>query len=183
MIESAFTLREDAPAEPRPTGMHGVHFEGSTRDEWLTPPSLLAKLGTFDLDPCSPVNRPWNTAKRHFTIVENGLTRGWHGRVWLNPPYGKETSRWLGRMAMHGDGIALIFARTETEAWTRYVWGAADAVLFLNQRINFFNVDGTESTFNAGAPSALVAYGPGNLMVLAGSGIPGAFVDRFRNLE
>lgn len=173
----------DAEKEPRPTGMHGVHFEGMTRDEWLTPPSLLSKLGSFDLDPCSPVNRPWPTAARHFTVVDNGLTRGWTGRVWLNPPYGKETPRWLARMAHHGDGIALIFARTETDAWQRYVWSAADAILFLNQRINFFNVDGTESTFNAGAPSALVAYGPANAEWLLQSGVPGAFVNGFKVLE
>jgi hypothetical protein len=27
-------------------------------DEWLTPPEIMARLGEFDLDPCSPVNRP-----------------------------------------------------------------------------------------------------------------------------
>jgi hypothetical protein len=31
-------------------------------DEWLTPPGILKALGQFDLDPCAPVNRPWDTA-------------------------------------------------------------------------------------------------------------------------
>ena len=35
------------------------------------------------------------------------------------------------------DGIALIFARTETEGFVREVWGKADAVLFLHGRLNF----------------------------------------------
>lgn len=40
-----------------------------TTNEWLTPPSIIAALGEFDLDPCAPraAVRPWNTAYRHFT--------------------------------------------------------------------------------------------------------------------
>ena len=58
------------------------------KDEWLTPPDLLEKLGTFDLDPCSPIVRPWDTAKHHYTIHDDGLSQTWFGRVWCNPPYG-----------------------------------------------------------------------------------------------
>ena len=46
-----------------------VTFEGNSitgKNEWLTPPELLAKLGQFDLDPCAPVNRPWPTATHHY---------------------------------------------------------------------------------------------------------------------
>jgi hypothetical protein len=46
-------------------------FEGKTetgKDEWLTPPEIIKSLGEFDLDPCSPINRPWDTAKNHYTI-------------------------------------------------------------------------------------------------------------------
>ena len=41
-----------------------VTFEGNTstgKDEWLTPPEIIKSLGEFDLDPCSPINRPWAT--------------------------------------------------------------------------------------------------------------------------
>lgn len=31
------------------------------KDEWLTPPYIIDSLGVFDLDPCSPINRPWDT--------------------------------------------------------------------------------------------------------------------------
>lgn len=37
-------------------------------DEWLTPPKIIDKLGEFDLDPCSPIFRPWDTANKHYTI-------------------------------------------------------------------------------------------------------------------
>lgn len=29
------------------------------KDEWLTPPEIVQSLGSFDLDPCSPIARPW----------------------------------------------------------------------------------------------------------------------------
>jgi hypothetical protein len=41
-------------------------------DTWLTPPELIQSLGIFDLDPCSPINRPWDTAKKHYTVNDNG---------------------------------------------------------------------------------------------------------------
>ena len=95
-------------------GGHQRAYEGRT-DEWLTPPEILKAIGEFDLDPCSPINRPWNTAKKHYTVEDNGLIQEWIGRVFLNPPYGPETGKWLQKLAEHGNGIALIFARTETD--------------------------------------------------------------------
>ena len=93
----------------------------SVKDEWLTPPWLLEKLGPFDLDPCAPVARPWDTAKRHYTIEDNGLLLPWEGRVWLNPPYDKTIGDFITRLRLHGNGLALIYARTDTELWQREV--------------------------------------------------------------
>lgn len=39
-------------------GSHHSHKMG--KDEWLTPPQIIKALGGFDLDPCSPINRPWD---------------------------------------------------------------------------------------------------------------------------
>lgn len=136
------------------------------KDEWLTPPFLIKCLGPFDLDPCSPITRPWDTAARHMTIVEDGLKQPWEGRVWLNPPYGTQTGIWLHKMTKHGNGIALIFARTETRIFREHIWAAADAILFMASRLTFHNVDGSEAKNNSGAPSALVAYGERNAAAL-----------------
>ena len=145
-------------------------------DEWLTPHEIIKSLGEFDLDPCAPINRPWNTAKNHFTIQDDGLSKKWHGRVWLNPPYGNETPKWLSMIASHGDGIALIFARTETKMFFKYVWNMADAVLFIKGRLRFYNIDGTQSKYSGGAPSCLIAYGQNNIIALENSGISGITV-------
>lgn len=146
------------------------------KDEWLTPPEILTALGEFDLDPCAPVARPWDTAKHHYTVLDDGLKRDWQGRVWCNPPYGRETEKWLARLADHGDGIALIFARTETRMFFSQVWPKARGVLFIEGRLHFHHVDGTRAAANSGAPSVLVAYGDDNAACLQGCGIPGQFV-------
>jgi hypothetical protein len=157
-------------------GGHHAPHRGQT-DEWLTPPEILRALGPFDLDPCAPVNRPWDMAARHYTVEDDGLSQPWEGRVWLNPPYGPQTGEWLDRLADHGNGVALVFARTETEMFQRAVWGRADAVLFLAGRLYFHRPDGSRAAANAGGPSCLVAYGWPNLSTLRDCGLAGAFVD------
>lgn len=140
-------------------------------DEWLTPPEIMAPLGAFDLDPCAPINRPWATASIHYTINDNGLVQPWHGRVWCNPPFGREAVKWLRRMVEHRNGIALIPARTETAMFYETVWGAADAVLFIQGRPHFHYADGRRAPFNSGAPICLVAYGIQNVSALVNSGL------------
>ena len=53
-------------------GMGGHQSARMKNDEWLTPPAIIEKLGTFDLDPCSPIKRPWSTASNHFTVEDDG---------------------------------------------------------------------------------------------------------------
>ena len=136
------------------------------KEEWLTPPDLVRLLGPFDLDPCAPVRRPWDTAAKHYTVLDDGLLQPWHGRVWLNPPYGPETGKWLAKLARHGNGIALVCARTDTRAWHEHIFPKASALLFIKGRLAFFNVDGTQARFGSGSPSVLVAYGQRNCLIL-----------------
>jgi hypothetical protein len=157
----------------------------SGTDVWLTPPDLLAALGPFDLDPCAaPEPRPWPTAAEHYTADVDGLRQEWHGRVWVNPPY-SHVEKWLARLAEHGQGTALTFARTDTAAFGRQVWGKATALLFLRGRVNFYTLDGRRGRANAGAPSVLVAYGDDDADVLSDARdhgtIAGALVTGWRS--
>lgn len=155
-----------------------VTFEGNTstgKDEWLTPPGIIKALGEFDLDPCSPIDRPWDTAKHHFNINDNGLMRNWFGRVWCNPPYGKYTEHFLEKAAMHGNCIALTFARTETKMFFKCVWEKATAILFIKGRLKFYHVTGKQGD-SAGAPSVLIAYGEENAEILKNCSIKGRYV-------
>ena len=138
--------------------MGGHQSANALQEEWLTPPDILHSLGPFDLDPCAPINRPWDIAAKHYTKAENGLSQPWGGTVWLNPPYGPKTGQWLARLADHGNGIALIFARTDTAMFFDYVWNRATALKFLRGRLHFHHADGRRAAANAGAPSVLISY-------------------------
>lgn len=158
----------------------GSHQSGDADTHvWLTPPHILEALGTFDLDPCAaPEPRPWATALVHWLPSDAPLNRPWRGRVWLNPPYGGPSlvGPWMRRMADHGRGTALIFARTETAVFFETVWERATAVLFFKGRLYFHRPDGSAGRYSGGAPSVLVAYGKDDAARLEDSGLPGRFL-------
>ncbi len=160
--ETLFSADETRRTRSNNSMAYGFRKEGDSKDEWLTPPHILKALGQFDLDPCSPVNRPWPTAEKHLTIQDNGLSQPWDGRVFCNPPY-SDSGPWLQRCAEHRNAIALIFARTETETWFRHIWDEARGILFIKGRLTFAHVSGKLGKHNSGAPSCLVAYGAENL--------------------
>src|SRR5262249_20154979 len=83
-----------------------VHAGNSaTAETWTTPKELLEPLysvfSTFDLDPCSPTSNQRTApvrAKVHYTHEDNGLALPWFGRVFMNPPYSRNSlSRWTAK--------------------------------------------------------------------------------------
>jgi hypothetical protein len=150
--------------------------KSSTTDIWLTPPSLIDSLGVFDLDPCCPNNLPWKTADKFLSLEngEDGLKIPWNGRVWCNPPYSNWAS-FLEKLKIHNNGIALIFARTETKGFFDHVWDSADSILFLKRRVKFIKSDFTGSGSTT-APSVLIAYGRSNTVALENCGLEGKLI-------
>lgn len=148
-----------------------VYFRNEkTTDTWLTPLDLIRPLGEFDLDPCAYPDHP--TAKSLLCLpFDDGLTAEWTGRVWLNPPYGGECASWMERLADHGCGTALVFARTETK-WFQNIIARASAALFPKGRIHFLKPDGTYGA-GSSAPSVFIAFGDDDATKLLFSGIPG----------
>lgn len=146
--------------------------------EWYTPPSIFTALGLdFDLDPCSPALPavPWIPATRRISLPDDGMRAEWNGRVWLNPPYGRETARWVNRLREHGDGIALVFTRLDTP-WAQSALAAADAVCFVRGRVEFVpgpgaNVRSTDGRSRSGAPSMLIAFGDDCASALQSAGL------------
>lgn len=161
-------------------GLSSHHRSIGQSQTHLTPKWLLDTLGPFDLDPCAaPDPRPWPTAGRHIVEREDGLSQPWLGRVWLNPPFDSRVAgRWLGRLHDHGDGIALVHARTEA-AWFRPAWQSS-GILFLSRRVSFCGQDGVQQEGNSGAPVVLVAYGKSNLAALERSGLEGSLILAWR---
>jgi phage N-6-adenine-methyltransferase len=148
-----------------------------TTDEWYTPKWIVDALGVFDLDPCAPINRLWDTAKKHLTQQDDGLKADWGGsRIWLNPPYSRPLiERFVKKMVDNNNGIALLFNRCDSQMFQDLIFPAATAVMFLKGRIKFFRPDGNPGG-SPGCGSILIAFGDENAKALELSNIPGTFI-------
>lgn len=148
----------------RPSDRHAVHFTSET-PEWYTPPAIIETVEEFfdviDLDPCSNSKTAPNVpARRHWTIEDNGLRAPWAGRVYVNPPYGREIGAWVSRAcdayasrAIEA-AILLVPARTDTE-WFRRLRDFP--ICFIGGRVRFIGPDGAGDA--APFPSALAYVG------------------------
>lgn len=158
----------------------------------ITPKWIIDALGPFDLDPCAADPRPWACAAENYTAADDGLSKLWRGRVWLNPPFHRyQVARWIEQMAEHGSGTALLHARTEA-AWFEPIWECAAGILFMANRLTFHKPDGSLQTIsnpnskhygktaNSGAPPVLVAFATYDLERLSASKIPGALVTKWQ---
>lgn len=76
---------------------------------------------------------------------------------------------WLARLAEHGDGLALVFSRSDARWWQQTV-PRATALCFVYRRLRFLRPDGTVGD-NAPAPSLLLAFGLPCALALADSGL------------
>lgn len=165
-------------------GIGSHHSANPQTDEWLTPPWLLKAIAAtgfrFDLDPCHPLEgTPWAhlLPERTFTVEDDGLTKPWSGSVWMNPPY-SGAGDWMAKLAVHGDGMALVFARCETLWWFNHVWPKTSGLLFFEGRLTFHHLDGqpAKTGHNSGGPSVLIAYGDRCAELLDQLDVPGARV-------
>lgn len=126
---SHFTIDQAlaAMADPRENS-NALRVMGSSASvEWYSPPHVVdlavATLGEIDLDPCWHPESPVR-ATLAYTADDDGLAKPWAGRVWLNPPYGREVGTWTAKLVDEYNGgsvteaIALIPARVDAQ-WFR----------------------------------------------------------------
>lgn len=144
----------------------GVHFSSQSIEHY-TPAWVLervvAVMGGIDLDPCSNSHDEPNVpAEACFTKEDEGLNREWHGRVFMNPPYGDEIHAWTEKLADEfasgrvTQAIALVPARTDTGWWHKLITDDRYWCLvhFLKGRLKFGSAES-----GAPFPSALIYLG------------------------
>ena len=154
---------------------------GKSQDH-ITPRWIINRLGPFTTDPCAADPRPWNCAEHNITEAQDGLRRLWCGYTWLNPPFDQRVvGRWIERLAQHGNGVALLHARSEAR-WFAPCWRHASGILFLATRLKFCRADESEQPHNSGAPPVLVAFGEYALARLEASGIQGQLVTAWKRI-
>jgi len=135
----------------------GMFSSGSC--EWETPQAFFDTVNGlyhFDLDVCASHSNA--KCKRYFTKEEDGLLQTWNGVCWMNPPYGREISRWVQKAyesALNPGTVVvcLLPARTDTRWWHDYVMTYAQNVEFIKGRLQF------SGRGQAPFPSALVVFG------------------------
>jgi hypothetical protein len=145
---------------------------GSARgDCWNTPPEYVAWLlemwpDGIDLDPCSNATSIV-PARTKYTVDDNGLGKGWRGRVFVNPPW-SDPEPWyqtaqITSMLGGAEVVVLTHVATGTRWWREMVWPRASAVCFHAPRLNFLDADGNpikgnprdcSSTYYGADPSA-----------------------------
>jgi len=147
-------------------GKYDVHFS-SEKPEHYTPPEFLEAVcavfgGAIDLDPCSNPGQPNVKARQRYTVAENGLLQPWAGRVFMNPPYGREIGAWIEKLRNEwrrgevDEAIALLPARTDTEWFEALTTDTGDLVVcFVRGRLVFV---GNEDV--APFPSLAAYFGP-----------------------
>jgi site-specific DNA-methyltransferase (adenine-specific) len=115
---------------------------------------LAEEFGGFDLDPCATPETA--TCPRYFTRADDGLSRVWTGRVFMNPPYGRTIAKWM-RKALESSAttaelvVCLVPARVDTRWWHDYA--THGEARFLKGRLRF---GGAAS--GAPFPSAVVVF-------------------------
>ena len=130
----------------------------STTDQWATPQDFFDKLDAefhFSLDPCASEDNA--KCKKYFTEEDNGLIQNWRGqRVFCNPPYGREISKWVRKCSEESKNceviVMLLPARTDTAWFWDYIYGKAE-IRFVRGRLKFGN-----SNQGAPFPSMVVIF-------------------------
>lgn len=151
-----------APASQQ-KAFHTHAGNSSVGQAWETPKDLLEKLykvfSSFDLDPCSPRRDGPVKARMRYTAEDDGLSLPWHGKVFINPPYGRGLGNWVRKAREEHElgnaklAVLLIPARPDTSYWHDHISGLSD-IVFIRGRLRF-----GESKQAAPFPSALIFYG------------------------
>ncbi len=156
-VESA---NGNQPTAKQVKAARSVHFSSST-DKHNTPQNILDAvvdcLGGIDLDPCSngePHNVP---ARQYYTEEQDGLTQEWKGRIYMNPPYGRDIDSWVDKLCREHEArrayecLALVPARPDTQWWIKL---RDYPVCFVEGRLKFGDAENS-----APFPSALFYLG------------------------
>ena len=136
--------------------LHRSLFTSRT-DEWATPQDFFDRLNDkfhFTLDPCATKEN--TKCRRYFTTLDDGLNQKWSGRVFMNPPYGREIGKWIDKAyrESHTNAevvVCLLPARTDTRWWHDYC--LRGQIIFIKGRLRFGNAKNA-----APFPSAVVLF-------------------------
>lgn len=138
----------------------------SESNEWWTPPEYIEAarrvLGGFDLDPasCAAANETVK-AEKIYTAKEDGLTKEWIGKVWLNPPYGGLQADFTRKLLESEKVTAAILLVNSNSTDTDWFAPLFDCVLcFTDHRIDFTSPENKANNSTHGSVFAYIGKHP-----------------------
>lgn len=161
---------EEPTPPPQPAGVPAA-LQMSISNEWYTPAKYIdaarALMGAIDVDPASnPKANEVIQAATYYTIETDGFNKSWNGRVWLNPPYGRDGAEsnqalWSARLIeQYKAGITkeaiLLVNAVPGNKWFHPLWEFP--ICFPYERIRFYDEEG--ETGQPTHSNALIYMGP-----------------------
>ena len=136
--------------------------------EWYTPAEYVEAartvMGGIDLDPASSAAANETVqAAQFFTESDDGLSRQWHGRVWLNPPYGGQAGGFIAKLTescASGEvsaAVVLVNAHCTHTDWFQPLWSGV--LCFTDHRIAFVPGSGQNDVSGSTFGSVFVYFG------------------------
>lgn len=136
--------------------------------EWYTPTNIIEAarrtMEGIDLDPASCLEA--NTVVRAqgiFNREADGLSRGWWGKVWLNPPFVAGLCSAFVRKTLYEYGIGnvsqacVLFPVSMHTKWVPEVLEQFDAFCWIEERVHFW---GGEKDIGFPSPCLVGYVGP-----------------------
>ena len=166
---------KEAKAKP-----HIVNSSGN--DEWFTPQDIIEAarltMGGIDLDPASNATANQTVrATEYYSQDDDGLSKDWTGRLWMNPPYSSKLvpmfCKKLADSVSSGavtDAVVIVNNATETR-WFADLVSVCSAICFTSRRVKFVKPDGAV----AGSPNQ------GQAIIYCGDE-PDVFAENFQDV-
>lgn len=140
-------------AEPKQSrSNHQLINQTSGKVEYYTPVEIVEAarrvMGGIDLDPASSIAANLTVKALHiFTVADDGLSQEWHGRIWMNHPFGLvQNPKWVTKIGREYYEGRIRAACCITFACTSERWFQPLAKLpqcYLTPRTNYRLPDGT----------------------------------------
>ena len=156
---AGFRVAEPVPVEdPLPGQRLNQGLFSSLSPEWPTPAAVFDVLNEryhFTLDACATPDNA--KCERFFTPEQDAVQQEWTGRVFLNPPYGRDIGRWMKKAFESAERgatvVCLVPSRTDTDWWHSYCMKGS--IFFVRGRLRF-----GDARNSAPFPSAVVVFEP-----------------------
>jgi phage N-6-adenine-methyltransferase len=131
-----------------------AELHGNKNNDWYTPKLYidLARevMGGIDLDPAtSAFAQETVGAKTFYTVDDDGLSKEWAGRVWINPPFSNVlpfADKLISHLEVGDVTQAIVLTNNNTDTvWWHKMAELANGVCFTKGRISFYDTFGNTS--------------------------------------